>query len=93
MRSSALLLACALPLSAAAAEMRFTGQAMPLNGDNLLYEEQHVVTGKCTDGLFRPASHHQNHYVHEHNQWLCLNQQHLVLNHLAHHLQRQILHT
>jgi len=57
MRSSALLLACALPLSAAAAEMRFTGQAMPLNGDNLLYEEQHVVTGKCTDGLFRPASH------------------------------------
>ena len=45
MRSSALLLACALPLSAAAAEMRFTGQAMPLNGDNLLYEEQHVVTG------------------------------------------------
>lgn len=57
MKTSTFLLACALPLSAGAAEMRFTGQAMPLNGDNMLYEERHVVTGKCTVGLFRPTSH------------------------------------
>lgn len=57
MKTGTFLLACTLPLSTGAAEMRFTGQATPLNGDNVLYEERHVVTGKCTEGLFRPASH------------------------------------
>jgi len=57
MKKTALLLACSVPVLAGAAEMRFTGEATPLNADKVLYEERHVVQGSCSDGLFRPASH------------------------------------
>lgn len=57
MKTAALLLVCTLPLSAVAAEMRFTGKATPLNGGDVLYEERHVVTGVCEGNLFRPSSH------------------------------------
>lgn len=67
MRITSLLVVCALPLSTGASEMRFTGQAKPLNGGNVLYEERHVVKGNCTDGLFQPTSHNVS-YVRRNSQ-------------------------
>lgn len=57
MKQIATLLACSFPLAGIAADMRFTGEATPLDSDNVIYEERHVVEGECTGGRFRPISH------------------------------------
>lgn len=57
MKQIATLLACSFPLAGIAADMRFTGEATPLDSDNVIYEERHHVQGDCTAGHFRPTSH------------------------------------
>jgi hypothetical protein len=43
-----------LPAFAIAADLRFVGTAKPIDGGEPIYQEEHTVSGTCTDDLFVP---------------------------------------
>ncbi|WP_303289579.1 hypothetical protein [Marinobacter sp. SS5-14b] len=51
------LLLCATAPTYAADRFEFQGIARDLDGDTVLYQEMHRVSGICTEGSFRPLAH------------------------------------
>lgn len=57
MMRAILFIACSLPLVAAsAAELRFSGEAVSLNSNSVIYQERHTVEGECSGDVFRPTA-------------------------------------
>lgn len=46
-----------LPCSVLASELGFTGTAKPVDGGDTIYQESHVISGSCEQGLFIPEEH------------------------------------
>lgn len=52
-----LILPFSYPASAFADDLSFTGTAKPVGGGDTIYQESHIISGSCEQGLFTPEEH------------------------------------